>query len=224
MRFFAIGQEAEGFIAIGQVATGVIAIGQMATGVIAIGQVARGVVAVGMLAFGCVTLGMLSVGLVYSVGMVGAGGRAGPGLILPLVPVPKQKAKVPELTSLDAIRASRQQGWIEVALRTGASGMPELVHQGAAIAATLPAKLLGAATTAARMQAHAVALVVPSGASELRVSRMMQVPSRGIRPLGALLQIGILFVVAAAYWQLVLVELGDFTLAAIRDLVTGGLS
>lgn len=92
MRFFAIGQQAEGFIAIGQEATGVIAIGQLATGVIAIGQVARGVIAVGMASFGLFSLGMLSVGLVYAVGMLGAGGRAGPGAILPLVPVPRPRA------------------------------------------------------------------------------------------------------------------------------------
>lgn len=85
MRWIAFGQEAEGVVAIGQIATGVIAIGQMATGVIAIGQVARGFLAIGQGAVGVFALGMGSVGLVWSVGMIGVGGR-GVGLVLPLVP------------------------------------------------------------------------------------------------------------------------------------------
>lgn len=84
---FQAGQHAHGIIAVGQVATGVIAIGQMATGVIAVGQVARGVVAIGQVALGIVAIGMGSVGLVYAGGLVGVGGRAGFGFILPLMPM-----------------------------------------------------------------------------------------------------------------------------------------
>ena len=84
---FQAGQHAHGIIAVGQVATGVIAVGQIATGVIAIGQVARGVVAIGMVSLGLVSIGMGAVGLVYAGGMVGLGGRAGFGFILPLVPL-----------------------------------------------------------------------------------------------------------------------------------------
>lgn len=89
MKFFDIGQEAHGFIAIGQLATGVIAIGQMATGVIAIGQVARGFFAVGMLAYGCVSVGMLGIGVFSAVGMLGASALGGKGLVLPLMPFPR---------------------------------------------------------------------------------------------------------------------------------------
>lgn len=74
MKFFDVGQEAEGFIAIGQVATGVIAIGQVATGVIAIGQLARGVIAIGQLAVGVVAFGQGVAALTYGGGMVGIAG------------------------------------------------------------------------------------------------------------------------------------------------------
>ena len=86
VKWFSVGVEAEGVIAIGQVATGVIAIGQIATGVVAVGQLARGGLVVGQLAIGVVTLGQLSLGVAKAAGMVGIGGRASFGLILPLLP------------------------------------------------------------------------------------------------------------------------------------------
>lgn len=222
MRFFAFGQEAEGFIAIGQVATGVIAIGQLATGVIAIGQVSRGVVAVGMVAFGVVSLGMLSFGLVFAAGMVGAGGRAGPGAILPLVPTPPKRLNLPTRTTLDQIRASGREGWLDVALQL-AGGLPELVHRGAPLPATLAPHLVAAATTHAQLRGRAVALVGPSGGG-LQVTRLMAVPSSGLgRPIVAALQIGVLAVVAYAYWALVLVDLGDMVLGMGREILSGNV-
>ncbi len=101
MRWIAIGQEAEGVIAVGQVATGVFALGQMATGVVAVGQVARGFVAIGQGAIGVIAVGMGSVGLVWSVGMIGVGGR-GFGLVLPLVP-----SLGPRLAAPDTMPARR---------------------------------------------------------------------------------------------------------------------
>lgn len=219
MRFIAIGQEAEGFIAIGQIATGVIAIGQMATGVVAIGQVARGVVAVGMLAFGIVSLGMLSGGLVYAAGMVGAGGR-GFGLVLPLVPVPRATPKLPELSSLEAIRGSRREGWIEAKLRLGASGLPELVQQGTTLPVTLAASLLGPATTHAQIGSDVVARVVPKH-DGLRVHELKVVPRTSHAWIGRLVQIALLIALAYAYWAFVLVDLGDVVLGAMRALLAG---
>lgn len=218
MRFFAIGQEAEGFIAIGQIATGVIAIGQVATGVIAIGQAARGVVAVGMVAFGIVSLGMLSGGLVYAVGMVGAGGR-GLGMIIPLVPVPRATPKLPEIASLEAIRASAREGWIRAKLRVGASGLPELLQQGIALPVTLSASMLSAATGHAQIGSEVVARVVPQR-SELRVTEMKVLPGGGSW-IARVLQIALLIAMASAYWHLVLVDLGDMTLGTARAIVAG---
>lgn len=86
IRWFAFGQHATGVIAIGQEAVGVIAIGQLATGVVAVGQLARGVVVVGQLAVGVVAIGQLGIGVAWAAGMVGIGGRAGFGWILPLFP------------------------------------------------------------------------------------------------------------------------------------------
>lgn len=128
MRWIAFGAEAEGVIAIGQVATGVIAIGQIATGVIAIGQVARGFVAIGQGAVGLFAVGMGSVGVVWSIGMVGVGGR-GAGLILPLVPSLGPTLKKPDLRSSRTVLASTGGGWI--AARVDPGDRPTLQDGGA---------------------------------------------------------------------------------------------
>lgn len=84
LRWFDVGEEAQGVIAIGARATGVIAIGQLATGVIAIGQVARGVFCVGQLAAGMVVLGQLSFGVTFNAAMLGVGGTSPGWFVLPL--------------------------------------------------------------------------------------------------------------------------------------------
>ena len=81
MKLLAFGAEPVGVVAIGQAATGIVAIGQLATGVIAIGQLARGGVVIGQLGIGLVSVGQLSVGVIWSAGMLGAGGTSGPGVI-----------------------------------------------------------------------------------------------------------------------------------------------
>lgn len=111
MKFFDAGQHAVGVIAVGQVATGVFAFGQIATGVVAIGQVARGGICVGQGAIGLVTWGMGSVGLLRSAGMIGVGGKAGLGIILPLLPNLARRRTVPETTSFEEVRANGE-GWI----------------------------------------------------------------------------------------------------------------
>lgn len=95
MRWFDVGQEAEGVIAIGQQATGVIAIGQLALGVVAIGQLARGVIVIGQLGIGVVTVGQLPLGVVWSAGMVGVGGTSPGWLVLSLLPRRKAVADSP---------------------------------------------------------------------------------------------------------------------------------
>src|SRR5687768_16940479 len=97
-----VGQHATGFIAIGQEATGFFALGQIATGVIAIGQVARGFFVIGQVGFGITSIGMGSAGLVYSVGMLGVGGR-GLGLIIPLVPRLKDPRQLPATVSFEEL-------------------------------------------------------------------------------------------------------------------------
>jgi len=224
MQFFAVGQRAEGFIALGQEATGVIAIGQMATGVVAIGQLARGVFTVGMLSFGVVSVGMLSVGLVYSVAMLGAGGRCGPGmLILPLVPVPRGPFELPARTQLEAIRRG-VTGWIDVLLQTGPRGLPQVVHDGMPIDAALPARLLRAATiqvSIGKGSARALAEVAPVPGGGLRIERLMMIPPDRAGCMIAALQLLGLTIAAYAYWQFVLVDLLDFAYRLVRAVVTG---
>lgn len=143
MQWVSVGQEAHGVIAIGQVATGVIAIGQMATGVIAIGQAARGFVAIGMVSIGVISIGMGSVGLVYSVGMVGVGGR-GFGLILPLVPSLGPKLSAPETVPAARLLGGKsRRGWVDARLDRDALG-PVLVAGGDALDVRFDTRLRGA--------------------------------------------------------------------------------
>lgn len=224
MRFFDVGQRAEGFIAIGQEATGVFALGQVATGVIAIGQLARGVIAIGQLSFGLVSVGMLSFGLVVSFGL-GMGGRAGWGLVLPLVPAPRARAQLPERTTLDAIVRSRSPGWIDVMIRAGERGA-ELVHQGSLVPAELAKTLRRAAHNHATfLKGPALAHVVPA-AEGLRVTRLMANPNAagGFNPIVVAVQIVALGVLAGAYWELVLVPLGDMLFGMLRDLMAGAVA
>jgi hypothetical protein len=219
MQFFAVGQEAHGVIAIGQMATGVIAIGQVATGVIAIGQVARGVVAVGMLAFGLVSLGMVSVGLIFAAGILGAGGRAGPGGIIPLVPTPRRKPQLPTRSTLEAIQSTRREGWLDVIVRLDGSGAITLLHRGSPLPANLARKLATAASVYARLQGHAVAYVVPNEEG-LRVTRLMMNPKPTYRRfVGTVFQLGLLLSSAYCYWYFVLVDVGDHVIAIGREVI-----
>src|SRR5215216_647459 len=101
-----VGQQATGFIAIGQEATGFFALGQIATGVIAIGQVARGFFVIGQVGFGLTSVGMGSAGLIFSVGMLGVGGR-GLGLIVPLVPRLRDPRELPDTVGFEELATHR---------------------------------------------------------------------------------------------------------------------
>ncbi len=148
MRIFDVGQVANGFIAIGQEATGVIAIGQLATGFIAIGQVARGVIAIGMLSYGVVSVGMLSCGLVFCSAMLGAGGRAGPSmLVLPLVPRPPKRNKYPPTISVEAALGGAP-GWVEARLDPHGAGVRAIVGNHIASVGKRLAQILRAMSTA----------------------------------------------------------------------------
>lgn len=221
MRFFDVGQRAEGVIAIGQEATGIFALGQIATGVIAIGQLARGVVAIGQLSIGMVSVGMLSFGLVHSSGL-GAGGRSGPGLVLPLVPVPRKRATLPERTTLESIRASGTEGWIDVTVQRSAIGTAEILHQGAPLATRLaPKRMVGVQTFARLGGGAAIALVVPSSSGPT-ITRIMANPNaRAFNPILAAIQIVLLAALALGYWELVLIDLGDFLVRVLRDFAQG---
>ena len=155
MRWISVGQEAEGVIAIGQVATGVFAFGQMATGVVAVGQAARGFIAVGQVAIGVFAVGMGSVGLVYSVGMFGAGGR-GLGFILPLVPSLGPKLALPETTPAARLFSGKARHGYVAATLDGGSGRPTLSADGRALEVRFDTRLRGAIDAVqAPMRVHA---------------------------------------------------------------------
>ncbi len=139
MRFLDVGQEARGVIAIGQIATGVVAVGQVATGVVAVGQGARGIFVLGQGAIGVVAVGMGAVGLLYTVAMMGAGGR-GVGGVIPLTPSLGPSYRLPRL-GLEA-----GGGWVKGRLVPGEGGRARLEVPG--VPARLAACLRGAADAA----------------------------------------------------------------------------
>jgi|GEM_PF-3167680 len=225
IEFISVGQRAEGIIAIGQEATGFIAIGQSATGVFALGQMARGVFVAGQLAIGVFAVGMLSVGLVGSVGMVGAGAR-GLGGILPLVPGPHRKPKLPAAGNPQAIREGREVGWLPVTISGGAPNV-SIQHETGPIAATVAPACNEAVTTAAAASNTTVYALLgpgPGGKPELRRLMRMFDPwatfgtTRWVLGAGQLIALAI---ACGVYCEVVLVPLGDFLLVALRSIVTG---
>jgi hypothetical protein len=217
MRFFDIGQEAEGFIAIGQFATGVIAIGQMATGVIAIGQLARGVFAIGMLSTGVVSVGMLSLGVVHCVSMIGAGAR-GVGGVLPLCPKLPIPPRLPERSPREVLEGNRAAGWIEVTVERTAQGLA-LLEGGRPLRVKLGAAMLSAASTAMVAARPVLAFVTP-GSGTAEVTRMMRLPPmswRDPRFLGqSALQLGGLAIASAVYFWFGLVPVVDSLIALVK--------
>ncbi len=124
-RWVDAGQFATGFFAFGQIATGFIAVGQVATGVIAIGQVARGGIAIGMVGFGLVSISMMGVGVVRTTALLGVGGTAGWGLVLPLVALPGRRARLPPTVSLAQLaREEVSAGWVAATVEAGPEGIP----------------------------------------------------------------------------------------------------
>lgn len=226
IELISVGQRAEGVIAIGQEATGFIAIGQDAIGVFALGQMARGVFVVGQLSMGLFAVGMLSVGLVGSVGMIGAGAR-GLGGILPIVPGPRRRPKLPHPGNAKRIREGREIGWLPVQI----SGSPPAVtiqhHSGPIAASVAPGCEVGVATAALERRVPSVyALFGPGPGGKPEVRRLMRTfdPSavfgRTRWVLGAA-QLLALAIACGIYCEVVMVPLGDFLLIALRSLVTG---
>ncbi len=225
IEFISVGQRAEGIIAIGQEATGFIAIGQVATGVFALGQMARGVFVVGQLAIGFFAVGMLSVGLAGSIGMIGAGAR-GLGGILPIVPGPHRKPKLPGAGSPQAIREGREVGWLPVRIR-GAAQSLTIEHETGVIPATFSAASKeGASTAAATPDVPVYALFGPGPGGKPELRRLMRMFDTfatfgTTRWLVGAAQIVALIVACVVYCEAVVVPLGDFLLVAVRSIVTG---
>lgn len=202
-RFIDVGQEATGFIAIGQFATGFLALGQVATGVIAIGQVARGFFVVGQAAFGLVAVGMGSGGLIYSVGMLGVGGR-GLGGILPLVPRLTDPRELPEHGTFAELSVSaRSQGWVRVTLESDGASFARLSERGVALPVRFDARLRRA------LLGHSGREVLASlrrADGAWLCDAVMEVPAARIREqrwwLIWAVQLGLLLATCVAFWFL----------------------
>ncbi len=202
-RWFDVGQEAEGFIAIGQMATGVIAIGQVAFGVIAIGQVSRGVIAVGQAALGIVSVGMAAAGVGYTVAIIGVGGVAGPGFVVPLVPRLPKRPRFPDLArAADLLAGTVRSGWLRVRLRSAADGDVRVLHGDEELPVRFARRLWHLAQGRAVSPRHGRMLAHLERRDEgLVITRLMQIPRR--RSFGcvtALLQFAGLCGVAVAFW------------------------
>lgn len=225
IEFISVGQRAEGIIAIGQEATGFIAIGQIATGVFALGQMARGVFAVGQVAVGVFAVGMLSLGLAGSVGMIGAGAR-GLGGILPIVPGPHRKPKMPSAGNPQAIREGREVGWLPVTISGSAPNVSIQHATGPISASVAPACSEATATAATTSNVPVYALFGPGPDHKPELRRLMRMfdpwatfgATRWLIGAGQLVALAI---ACAVYCEVVMVPLGDFLLVALRSIVTG---
>jgi hypothetical protein len=223
IEFFSVGQRAEGIIAIGQEATGFIAIGQIATGFFALGQMARGVIAVGQLAVGLVAVGMLAVGPIFAVAMIGAGGR-GIGGVLPLLPLPSRRAKLPGLGTYAGVASGRETAWLPVTVHES-GGALSLRHAEGPIDAKIAPSIEDGARTAASRGLRVLGLFGP-GAGKPELRRLMRMEDEPFARGGARIGLGVLQILGLAaacwgVWEFVLVDLGDFLLTALRFLVTG---
>ena len=225
MQFLSIGGRAEGVIAIGQEAVGIFALGQFATGVIAIGQVARGVVAIGQVALGFVAIGQLALGLSFGAAMLGAGGRA-LGIVLPLVPVPPRKKRLPELTSLSEIRLRGEgtvlgtltrAGGSQIALETGGERIPLVVNRDLWLAAYHFAKNQSSTPLLVRLkrEGEGVALV-----------HMDQAPGpiAGLTALRIGIQLALLLIAAGVFMQFCGVDLVTFLIRSMNDVRANGMT
>lgn len=223
MRIFAVGPQAEGVIAIGQEATGVFAFGQFATGFVAVGQVARGFIAVGQLALGVFVVGQLALGLSFCMAMLGAGGRSR-GIVLPLVPVPPRKKKLPELRDLAHVR-NKGSAWVQGSLRRG-SGTTILAHVGEE---TFPVVVSPDLYLAAYgMATQGTPLLLELTAGDRRTYRLRAMKKNVITaPLWrglAVVQLLLLLVAAWGYVQFFVIDFGDILLRLVRDASTQGIT
>lgn len=203
IRWFDIGQEAQGVVAIGQVATGVIAIGQVATGVIAIGQVARGGIAIGMGAIGLVTVGMGAVGVFHCTAMMGLGG-SGLGLVIPLVPRWPKKSKYPPQISWQTLQSGgADAGWIRVGVEPTADGL-ELRAGSETIPARFSSELWPAARRFGTEKHGKVLAYLEQREGGLVCTRLMRMPRRAHWQLGywgmGLAQLAGLAGITVAWW------------------------
>jgi hypothetical protein len=227
MRIIAIGQQAEGVVAIGQEATGLFALGQFATGVIAIGQVARGVVAIGQLSLGIFTVGQLGLGLSFCAAMIGAGGRA-LGIVLPLVPVPPRKKKLPPVGSLASVRSSGA-GWTRATFSRGTGTQILATIDGETLPLRVGADLfLAAYYFATKGSSEPLFVRVSSEGGALRLLEIKRAeedasgkPWFGVR---SVVQLVLLAVAAGVYWHFVVLDLGDFVIRLAQDAAVNGVT
>lgn len=231
MRIIAIGGRAEGVIAIGQEAVGFFALGQFATGVIAIGQVARGVIAIGQLAIGVFAVGQLALGLTFCVAMLGAGGRT-LGIVLPIVPVPPRKKKIPPLGSLADVR-HKGSGWVRAGLSKGSGTTLVANVDGERVPLQVGADLFLAAYYFAKgaggsNESLFLELSSGDGGSTYRLRQIKRaVDDRSGKPwFGAwsLVQLVLLAVASWGYIQFVVVDLVDFMIRLAQDAAVNGIS
>ena len=215
-RFFDAGQEAHGFIAVGQLATGVIAIGQSALGVIAIGQLSRGVVAVGQLSFGVFSVGMGSVGIFGTIAMGGVAGRRGLGFVLELIPRLKRRRVPPATTSARDVWSTGEAGWVRGQLVRDPNGNAALFDGDRPMQVKLMRALRAPAESA--LGGDVLAYTVRSGevlVCERLMSTTAPTLAENLRLITWALRFGVLALIAAAYWIVVLFPL-------IRALVEMG--
>jgi hypothetical protein len=161
---------------------------------------------------------MLAVGPIFAVAMIGAGGR-GIGGVLPLVPLPARRPKLPGLANFGAIAAGRETGWLPVTFASERGGVG-IRHAQGPIDASLSPGIRDAARTAADANLALLGLFGP-GAGKPELRRLMRMEDEPIARGGARWALGAaqlvgLAIACAVVWYVVLVDLGDFLVSAAR--------
>ncbi len=225
MRFFAVGERAEGVIAIGGEAVGIVAIGQFATGFLAIGQLARGVIAIGQLAVGVFAIGQLALGLTFCVAMLGAGGRA-LGIVLPIVPVPPRRKKIPQLHDLAHAR-TQGSAWLRGKLqRSGTSFTAVVGDQSVPVA--VGSDMFLAAYGVAKANTDLFIELTSGDRRNYKLRAMKNaaddVSNKPWISVWSFIQLALLAVAAWGYMQFVVVDLMDFVARSAQDLALYGIT
>jgi hypothetical protein len=180
---------------------------------------------------GVFAIGQLALGLTACAAMLGAGGRT-LGIVLPIVPVPPRRKKIPALRSLDHVR-DKGSGWVRGKLSNGAAangvGPHLLAHvEGQSFPVTVATDLFLAAYGAAK-EGKELFLELSSGDGKTFRVRTMKnfAENRSGKPWirgWSFMQLALLVVAAWGYWRFFVVDFVDFLVRLAQDLAVNGIS
>jgi hypothetical protein len=172
---------------------------------------------------GLYSVGMLSIGLVWSGGMLGAGGRSGFGFILPLVPRFGRRARLPATVPLPSLLAGRvASGWTSLEIVRVEGPTLHALYNGSPVALRMHDELAAAAAAEESLARKVLLARIDRVGDEPVCLELMRIPDdrRGSAWWAkSSLQLAALAGLAVAYWLFVLQDLGAVVARAIASLV-----